>query len=94
MEDTVLGSPAEPGEPVGFWEEAQPKHVEPMGLWDGWWSGAIRGARVAAFLISPFVALMLLPGLALLHFGLGTGHGFGIPNLVLESFEVLAAVGA
>ncbi len=94
MEATPVDLAGDPSEPVGFWEEADPKHVEPMGLWDAWWSGAIRGSRRAAFWISPFVAMMLLPGLALIHFGLGTGHGFGLPNLVLESLEVLAAVGA
>ncbi len=84
------------GESTGFWDEDQPEPepVEPVSLWDAWWQGAIRGARLASILISPFVGMMLLPGLALLHFGLGTGHGFGLPNLVVEALEVLASVGA
>lgn len=93
MEEAPVDVAAVSSESIGCWDEDQPEPVEPVSLWDAWWSGAIHGARRAAILISPFVAMLLLPGLALVHFGLGTGHGFGLPNLVLESLEVLAAVG-
>ena len=52
------------------------------------WLGAKGGMRLASIAAAPFAALMLIPGLAITAFGLGTGRPVGIV-LVVAAFALL-----
>jgi hypothetical protein len=62
------------------WEEEDPPKASLLGAS---WRGAKAGFRWASYIIGPIAAVFLLTGLALMEFGLGTGHGLGVPEFAL-----------
>jgi hypothetical protein len=68
-------------EPDDVWEEAESNLPAPS-LSGAWCRGAMTGVRWTSYIIGPIAAMMLFPGLLLIEFGLGTGHGFGLPDFV------------
>ena len=70
-------------DPGDVWEEADAPGPSLLGAS---WRGAKTGFRRVSYIIGPIAALILIPGLALTEFGLGTGHGFGVPEFVPAAF--------
>jgi hypothetical protein len=85
----------------------EPTSVDPGGTWEeddaprsslrsAAWTGVKAGFRWASYIAGPFAAMLLIPGLALMAFGIGIGHGFGVPDFVpgaLGFYLVCAAWG-
>jgi hypothetical protein len=71
-------TPIDPGE---VWEEAEPDVPRPSLLGSSW-RGAKTALRWVTCIVGLIVGAIMLPGLALMGVGVGSGRGIGVPRYV------------
>ena len=77
----------DPIEPGGVWEEDESEVPRP-GVLGSSWRGAMTAFRWVTSIVGLFAGLLILPGLALMELGLGSGRGIGIPRYVFNAFPI------
>src|SRR5262249_19742660 len=79
--EDVWAPPAPTVTTLGF-SEAPLAEAPPDGMLHSAWMGARTVFRLVSFVVGPISALLLIPGLALSAFGLGSGRGLGVHQIV------------